>query len=802
MLPDPLAILAAWPQFVAWRLDWLEDRQAWAKVPYSPTTGRKASSTDPSHWGSYDQAKAFADANGMAGVGFVFTERDPFFFIDIDKALGPSGWSILAQELCARFAGAAVEVSQSGTGLHIIGRYSALGEHRSKNVPLGLELYTKERFVALTGTSAMGSADTLHDAALTAVIAQYFTREIEAGQQLGWTTEADPEWIGPADDEELIRLALRSQSTTSAASAFGGVDDKVSFADLWNANADVLARKWPGTSGPYDASSADQSLANLLAFWTGRNCERMERLMRSSALVRQKWEDRPDYLETTILKAAQSVKNVYKSRAATALASAAAPAVVTGRENGYIADHYFQMQHFEGCVYVAGPHRILTPRGELLDQGRFDAMYGGFEFVLSPDGKKSTTSAWTAFTQSQTFTPSRADRLCFRPEAGVGGVITDSGKRLANAYFPAEVDMLDGDASPMVNHIRKMLPHGDDCEMLLSYMASVVQNPGMKAQWWPVVQGAQGNFKSFLLLIMSHAVGSHYSHMPNMKKMVKGDSNFNGWIDRKLFLGLDEVYAADRREFFEGFKTTVTNRTLAIEGKGLEEVTGDNRANGMIVTNHQDGVPISGENRRYAAFFCAQQTPEDMLRDGMTPEYITNLKDWLLGLGPYAAYGVNYGIKVMANYLKTRQIEARFDPAQLSIRCPETTTTASAIIAGRGRVEQEVLEAIEEGQPGFCGDWISSIKLDELLERRKFSLPRNKRRDMLRGLGYDWHPALESLNGRVNNIVQPDNGKPRLFCKIESISWKNLTEPAAVASAYSKAQSVGLSEKNAAAFGG
>lgn len=812
MLPTALEPLAAWPQFVAWKILMRPHPKTGAmvptKVPFNPHTGKGASSTNPGDWGTYDQARQFADARGMDGVGFVFTERDPFFFGDVDKALVNGQWSQLAQELCARFAGAAIEVSQSGTGLHIIGRYDAPFLHRNKNIPLGLELYTKERFVALTGTNAVGSADTVHTPALAAVVQQYFN-PADAAHSLSaeWTTQPCAEWKGPADDNTLIERALGSGGN-SAASAFGSSSDRVSFAELWGGDVHALGAKWPSASGmPFDASSADQALANQLAFWTGRDCERIERLMRMSALSREKWDDRPDYLETTILKACSLVRSVYVGSTGEAVPPPPAPteqevkaAGFEVRPGGGIMPHYQQMEHFAGCVYVSGPHRVFTPRGELLDQGRFDAIYGGYEFVVGADGKKTTTSAWEAYTKSQTFRPAMADRLCFRPEHGAGGLVSDSGKVLANTYVPAKPDVTPGDATPFLNHMRKMLPHGDDLEILLSYMSSVVQNPGMKAQWWPIVQGAEGNFKSFLLIIMAAAVGTHYSHMPNMKKMVKGDSNFNGWIDRKLFLGLDEVYAADRRDFFEGFKTTVTNRFLAIEGKGLEEITGDNRANGMIVTNHQDGVPISGNGRRYAAFFCAQQTPDEMIRDGMNAEYIADLKDWLLGSGQYAHLGPNHGVRVMGSYLHTRVNEAKYDPAQLAVRCPETTSTAAAIASGRGRIEQEIMEAVEQGKPGFAGGWISSVFLDRMLKELRRDVPPSKRREVLQGLGYDWHPALSGNNGRVNNPVKPDDAKPRLFCKVGSIAWGNLTDAASVAKAYTKAQSDASSEVTASQF--
>lgn len=807
MLPASLAPLAQYAQFIAWRIEKrlnAQGEEVETKVPYSPTLGKGASSVDPSHWSTYDRALDFQRRNGMAGIGFVFTPQDPFFFIDIDKALQGNSWSLLAQELCARFPGAAVEVSQSGTGLHIIGSCTKGFNHRNKNTPLKIELYTKERFVALTGLQATGSVSTVLDAPLASVVTQFFTRDVSDAMATEWTTAPRADWRGPEDDLELLDRIYRSdEHKTTAASAFGQQPAGIKFIDLFTANADVLSTKWPDPvqGRGFDYTNAEQSMANILAFWTGGNCERIERIMRLSSLARPKWDTHRTYLQNTILKAIGLVTNSYVERASVPVPPPPIePAVYDAagfepREAlGSIMLANIQMEFFKGCVYVTNINRVLTPSGDLLDQARFNVIYGGHAFALSADNRDKTTSAWTAFTESGHFATPIADRLCFRPEHGSGGIILDSGKRLANAYRPVEPDVIEGDPSPFLTHLKRMLPMGNDYDLLVGWMATAVQNPGEKLQWWPVVQGCEGNFKSFLLLIMSHAVGQHYAHLPNMDKMVKGNSNFNGWIDRKLFLGLEEVYAANRREFFESFKTTVTNLQIPIEGKGLEEVTGDNRANGIITTNFQDGVPVIGKSRRFGAFFCAQQAPEDMLRDGMDAAYVVRLKNWLLGIGEFAPHGRNYGIRLMAHYLHTLQVAEQFNPLNMS-RAPETTSTAAALVAGRGRVEQEVQEAIEEDRPGFAGGWVSSIYLDRLIKEGRHNVAYSKRRDLMQSLGYDYHPAL--IDGRVNNPVGPDNGKPRLFIRAGHVAL-NFRESASVAKAYSDAQLKAMSDKSGA----
>jgi putative DNA primase/helicase len=74
-------------QFVCWRE---EDRAGdITKVPYSVHGGR-ASSTNPGTWAPFGAAIAYAEENEMAGVGFVFTEDDPYLGIDLDKCRNPA----------------------------------------------------------------------------------------------------------------------------------------------------------------------------------------------------------------------------------------------------------------------------------------------------------------------------------------------------------------------------------------------------------------------------------------------------------------------------------------------------------------------------------------------------------------------------------------------------------------------------------------------------------------------------------------------------------------------------------------
>lgn len=304
-LSPALVPLAAYRRFINYTLEPDPDRPGKTiKRPIDVKTGYWCKAIDPAHQYTYAEAAATGRP-----VGFVFNEADGFWFLDIDACLeeSPAGaqWSALAHSLMQRLAGAAIEVSQSGRGLHLFGR-GAVPKHSCKNIPLGLELYTHDRFVALTNVRTVGDAGADVSGAISAIAAEYFPPNPH-GEIAGWTAEPVEEWSGPENDEELIKIAL-SSGKRSAGAAFG--DKHVTFEDLWTANADALERRWPSDKGGYDASQADAALASHLGFWTGKNCERIRTLMLRSALVRPKWDDRPEWLETTIMRAASVVTNV------------------------------------------------------------------------------------------------------------------------------------------------------------------------------------------------------------------------------------------------------------------------------------------------------------------------------------------------------------------------------------------------------------------------------------------------------------------------------------------------------------
>lgn len=311
------------PQWFLWRMEWDAEQQKYQKKPCA-LDGSKyhIDHSLPQNWVTYQVAAATLQTlhasrpplpNPRQGdvtytLGFYLTEECNLWFFDLDHAVVGGAVSPVADALVKRFPGAMLEWSSSLRGMHVIGS-GPVPPHRTKPekevaiklAPLQLEFYNYGRGIAFGFhlDHAAGCADSVHDC--TALIKEFFPyTEKKVGSSV-----RRPEWVGPEDDDELIRRFLNARS--GAASAFGG---RATLQQLWNGDAEKT-------------NDNDMSLAAHLAFWTGCDGDRIERLMRRSGMVRDKWDSHRTYLrELTINGACASCERVYVEPQQNALAEA------------------------------------------------------------------------------------------------------------------------------------------------------------------------------------------------------------------------------------------------------------------------------------------------------------------------------------------------------------------------------------------------------------------------------------------------------------------------------------------------
>jgi putative DNA primase/helicase len=272
-------------QWLCWRIEERDGKLT--KVPYSPLTGEKASTSNPETWVGYSLAVEAYREHGYGGIGLVFSEDDPFCGVDLDGCLNPEageieGW---AREIIEELD-SYTEISPSGKGVHVLVR-ATLPEGRNRKGRF--EAYDRGRYFTVTGKHLAGTPQTIEvrQEALQSVVRRVFGEENTNGQT---KPVAAPEPVDNGlSDSEVLQKALAASNGAR-------------FSRLWNGD----------TSGYGSPSEADLALCGMLAFWTGGDATRIDTLFRQSGLYRKKW-DRKDYRNRTITQALSGKTEFYKA---------------------------------------------------------------------------------------------------------------------------------------------------------------------------------------------------------------------------------------------------------------------------------------------------------------------------------------------------------------------------------------------------------------------------------------------------------------------------------------------------------
>src|SRR6266699_7066165 len=80
-----LSEITSYPQFVVWK--YAVENKKLKKRPFSPRTHLPAKTNDPSTWTDVNTALKALDTGRYNGIGFVFSETDPFTGTDLDACV-------------------------------------------------------------------------------------------------------------------------------------------------------------------------------------------------------------------------------------------------------------------------------------------------------------------------------------------------------------------------------------------------------------------------------------------------------------------------------------------------------------------------------------------------------------------------------------------------------------------------------------------------------------------------------------------------------------------------------------------
>lgn len=300
------AALRELPIWVYWQAEWKPDRAGggrWSKTPYCVwTRNKKARSNDSTTWVTYDDACEQWPHVRMDGLGIMI--RHGLVGMDIDNCVDPDTREInsIAKGIL-EVLGAYCEYSPTGTGIKALfygSREDLLGLPELRDIqlkdlpikikiPLGFEVETYDhsspRYFTITGNRVEGFPADIVDCrkAFRSLYVNIYKTELPKAK-------------------EHSQRRQRADVTLREVTSLGVADDKVIQLALAARNGDKFRSLYVdgSLSGHLDDQSrADLALCQNLAFWVGADEARIDRLFRSSALMRPKWE-RDDYRSRTI----------------------------------------------------------------------------------------------------------------------------------------------------------------------------------------------------------------------------------------------------------------------------------------------------------------------------------------------------------------------------------------------------------------------------------------------------------------------------------------------------------------------
>ena len=287
-VPEELKVLRRW---VCYKED---------KVPLNSINGKPAKSSDQSTWSTFSSAIRGCAKYECLGIGFML--GNGIFGVDLDDGAykefkknkitqeeynkAREEFEITCDEFIATL-NSYTEKSMSGRGYHII-CYGKLPEGRRRKGQF--EMYDSGRYFAFTGDAVNNIPIQNREEEIKPLWNKYVNEEesIKRPQNVVET----PIDVLELEDEELIKIILKSSQ-------------KAKFEELMDGYLDSYGN---------DHSSADQALCNILAFWTAKNKEQMDRIFRTSKLMRNKWDEyrgKKTYGEITLDRAISQVVDVF-----------------------------------------------------------------------------------------------------------------------------------------------------------------------------------------------------------------------------------------------------------------------------------------------------------------------------------------------------------------------------------------------------------------------------------------------------------------------------------------------------------
>lgn len=256
----------------------------------------------------------------------------------------------------------------------------------------------------------------------------------------------------------------------------------------------------------------------------------------------------------------------------------------------------------EPFVYLADEDKFFNVETRSIrSRTAFDADFNR----LFAEDKDSPSAARVALEQARIRVVEGA-----RYMPGSDPVFTMEGFDYANRYnpdsaaaVPETLSVADNRARRLfARHVQTLIADETDRRVFIDFLTYVVQNPGKRVNYSILLQGQEGDGKSFFATLMAMILG------PSNCKSIPGtalEKEFTGWAEGSQLTFIEEIklHGVSGYDILNKFKPYVTNETVTVRRMQRDHYNVPNVTSYVLFTNFRNALPLDETDSRYYPIF-------------------------------------------------------------------------------------------------------------------------------------------------------------------------------------------------------
>lgn len=247
-------------------------------------------------------------------------------------------------------------------------------------------------------------------------------------------------------------------------------------------------------------------------------------------------------------------------------------------------------------------------------------------------------------------------------------------------------------ARALERHLALFLPDVRERQLFRAWLAHQYLHPGVKVRWAPLLKGCPGDGKSMFGELLELVLGVDNVKLMNADTIQT--SPFSGWVEGQCVTVFEEVkfHGHNRYDVVNKLKPYIANNRVEKHGKGKDPGNIFNVTNYLMLTNHEDAIPIEEGDRRYFVLFSPFRALADM-DTALQADFDVTVAEHFEEV--FSLVRANPG--QLALWLSETEFPAEWDA---NMSAPMTAAKRVMVASSRTDAEQALAEILEDVATG------------------------------------------------------------------------------------------------------